>query len=622
MSKDKKLVKLNRLAKLKYTKLVSEEGNPESRKFQVSPWIILITLMCYAISVIMGEIFCYYTGFSRIISSENVGDYIGLFSTHCSVVFLTTSLMTMLSESSKYVYHIDLVRLVLIEPPCYNFFALVTYSLSSIVLAVLGFFVKRSSLILGGLVFGIVSIVVLFVRMVTIYYRKDYHKVKIRKFLRDTILLVREMEDEKNTAEYKVVMNKIGYARHFRAIIKQALVEAEKRNLDFVFDAIDLMEDCISWHVGKTYEDPKNVEESYKIISSNVGLKRVYHAPTKVYLEYMYIDFASIVATKYPEELQRHYNSTLETETSLYFKMLRSQVFPHILNTLLAEGKQQVFFRALSKWTQKNAYWPSISNYVFDYVVSGNAMCIAEYYHQVFYSFAPNLDEAETNYTIINKSNNSDILILDEHEQILEKIYSYSPEMFETILSFKENRRRFLRYYCLNLDEKDNLCLENNLKKLVCLSETVGTNREPNEFYSVIQRAIDDIYIKNKNCLSKIIQDCVKRIVDIQCAGVEKTNEDVDYLLTYIYRELWKPEHINILSRHEAGWSCEIPDEIVTKVNHYLLEVTKQYALALEEGIDKLRIYTAIYTEQDNPRNIKARIKILENLLAEVKLRL
>ena len=622
MSKDKKLVKLNRLAKLKYTKLVSEEGNPESRKFQVSPWIILITLMCYAISVIMGEIFCYYTGFSRIISSKNIGDYIGLFSTHCSVVFLTTSLMTMLSESSKYVYHIDLVRLVLIEPPCYNFFALVTYSLSSIVLAILGFCVKRSSLILGGLVFGIVSIVVLFVRMVTIYYRKDYHKAKIRKFLRNMILLVREMEDEKITAEYKAVMNKIGYARHFRAIIKQALIEAEKRNLDFVFEAIDLMEDCISWHAGKTYEDSQNVEESYKIISSNVGLKRVYHAPTKVYLEYMYIDFASIVATKYPEELQRHYSSALEMETSLYLKMLRSQVFPHILNTLLAEGKQQLFFRALSKWTQKNAYWPSISNYVFDYVVGGNALCMAEYYHRIFYSFAPNLVYAETESISLDKEKNPDIAILDEHELILEKIYNHSPENFETILSFKSNRRGFLHYFRLNLDEQKESCLVNNVKKWVCLSETAGANREPYEFYSFLQRAIDDIYLKGKDCSSLIIKTCVKRIISVYSVDVEKTNEDVMYLLTNIYRGLWGPEHRDILCRSDWGWTGDVPNKIVTKVNNYLLELEKQYASALEDGIAELKSFPAIYTEQDDPRNIEARIKILENLLAEVKLRL
>lgn len=48
---------------------------------------------------ILGGVFKYNT----IITSNNRGDYLAIMGTHCSVVFLTTSLMAMLSERNRYI---------------------------------------------------------------------------------------------------------------------------------------------------------------------------------------------------------------------------------------------------------------------------------------------------------------------------------------------------------------------------------------------------------------------------------------------------------------------------------------------------------------------------------------
>lgn len=439
MTKDKIYAQLKRLAKTKYAMPVTKESDINIKTTYLSPWIMVITLACFCMAILLGEAFCICTKFERIIDSANTGDYLGIFSIHCSVVFLTTSLMTMLSEKNKYVYHVDLVRLVLIQPLYYNFFALVTYSISSILLAVLGFIVKRSSLVIGGFVFGMVAIVVLFMRMVTIYYCKDAHKAKIRQFLHDAIVCIRKIEDNKEVTKYEEIINKIGYKRQFRAIINQALIEAENRNLDFVFETMDLLEECIAWHAGDTYGNSEAVNACFHILNSNIGFKSVYHAPTKLYLEHYYIDFASVVAMKYPEEMHRHYSNEFATKPSIYLKMIRSQIYPYILDGHLLEGRKQLFFHGLTRWTQRNEHWPSISNYIIQSVMKGHEMELAEYYQKVLYALTGDLDKAERSRTI--DEGNPNIAIWKQHTQIIERIKQDFPEAFEKILSYKDNRQ-------------------------------------------------------------------------------------------------------------------------------------------------------------------------------------
>lgn len=48
--------------------------------------------------------------YNTIITSNNRGDYLAIMGTHCSVVFLTTSLMAMLSERNRYIYWVEMVN--------------------------------------------------------------------------------------------------------------------------------------------------------------------------------------------------------------------------------------------------------------------------------------------------------------------------------------------------------------------------------------------------------------------------------------------------------------------------------------------------------------------------------
>ena len=48
--------------------------------------------------------------YNTIITSNNRGDYLAIMGTHCSVVFLTTSLMAMLSEKNRYIYWVEMVN--------------------------------------------------------------------------------------------------------------------------------------------------------------------------------------------------------------------------------------------------------------------------------------------------------------------------------------------------------------------------------------------------------------------------------------------------------------------------------------------------------------------------------
>lgn len=145
---------LNKLSKSAYAiqNLESSEKTITAKNFIR---IMLVFIISGAIFTFLGKVSGTVFGFNMAVTSNNRGDYLSLFATHCSVVFLTTSLMTMLSEKSKFVYHIDLVELVLINPPYYNFFALAVYAIGSVFLAMLGLLHKCGSVIIGGFLLGV-----------------------------------------------------------------------------------------------------------------------------------------------------------------------------------------------------------------------------------------------------------------------------------------------------------------------------------------------------------------------------------------------------------------------------------------------------------------------------------
>lgn len=614
-------MELERLSKSEYAMPKPNDDEEERRKESDSKKkrnmriVMTVSLLCIVVSVLIGELGCFYTGFNNKVTSENIGDYLGLFATHCSVVFLTTSLMTMLSEKSKFVYYIDLVQLVLINPPYYNFLALAMYAMESIFLAIVGFLIKRGSLIIGGFLFGIVAIVFLFKRMISVYYRKEYHKNKVEDFLKETIKIVRKIEDKNEVEKYKKPMEKIGYKRQFEAIIDQALIELGNNNLSFVMESVELLEKCIMWHVGTTYDNAEEgTKEAYEMIISSIAVPRLYHVKTKLYLERMYINFASVVAQENPEELQRYYNNAFKPEPPRYLKMIRSIIFPYILNSYIANEEKQKFFICLTKWEEMNEFFPAIRKYLVSIALDEKCDYLAEYYDKLAYSSVKDLDIAIAandpnsgiGYWISEKS--PGWTLFRKHEEILEYVYNESVEAFECILSYKKNRRNFMQVFTRT--DEGNVYWD-HLDKCIYLSESVLNNGEPKEFLLIFNKWSETLLLAGYENREKDFEDIVEKIISVNGRVVIKTNKDVEYLLEHIYRSICSDEgdQIYILFYEKSE----------KELKQHSVRMLELYEKALEEGVDLLENRSYYCDKKDDPRNTVDRIKILQTLLDKIK---
>lgn len=613
------IIRLFVLSKSKYAMPTpSDNEKVRKAKYVVNKMInfFKITVMAFlgiVISSWLGKEICIFSNFSNVVNSENMGNYLGLFATHCSVVFLTTSLMTMLSEKSKFVYHIDLVKLVLINPAYYNFLALAVYAMLSILLAITGFILKEGFFVIGGFLFGIVAVMILFWRMVLIYYREEHHKNKIRNFLKKLIKLVRKIEDEKKMGKYRKPMRKIGYMIHFEEIVNQALNELQNNNIKAVIEAVELLESCIMWHVGATYDnDQKNIEKTFEIMLSDIGLKRSYSVKKRLDLEHTYIKFASVVAKQHPEELHRYYNDESNPISSEYLKMIRSTIFPYILNSYIDDGKKQQFFICLTKWDKLNRFFPAIKKYLVSVALDGKEKYLAEYYDMIAYSSAIDFETAQITNDIdsgiicwISHQSHGGA-IFKKHKQILEDIYNESSEVFEYVLSYKNNRRHFIDVVSKNEEgeiKKD----DESLKNYIYLSETALKNETPEMFHGLFQEWNRLMIAKEKRELSASLCLMVDYIIDLDNYSVRKTNADVEYLLNYIYEAICGPEFKCLMS-----FKCPYKSE--KEMEMYFVELLNVFILALEEGMKKLERAKSRDGKND-PRNTVYRIEILQNLL-------
>lgn len=637
---------LKRLSKSEY--IIHNEGEKGkfeyvARKIVNIILILMIVLLCVEIASWIGKECCRFSGFNSAVNSENIGDYLSLFGTHCSVVFLTTSLMTMLSEKSKFVYHVDLVELVLINPLYYNFKTLVVYAMSSILWAMFGFLVKDGAKIIGGFIFGVVALVVLFWRMILIYYRRESHKNKIRRFVTDIVKLTKKIEKEEyqyreKLKEYNRNREELGeYNRNreklkeynkqrkelekiscydiFEKIINEALKELANNNILPVIEALELLEESIMLYVGDTYDnDESSIEKTYNVISSKSGLPHYYTTKTKIYLEYIYIDFASAVAIQKPSDVEQYYHYSKKIIPNTYLKMIRSFIFPYILNHYIAGGEKQKFFICLNQWDKLNGFFPAIKKYLVSIALDGKSDYLAEYYDNLAYSAARDLDIAiaanEPNsgigYWISEKSYSW--TLFRKHEKILEYVYNESVEAFENILSYKKNRKYFMQVFTCT-DEGG--FYWDHLDECICLSETVLYNREPESFLRIFNKLSEDLLLTGYEDRKKDFVNIVGKIVDVDGMSVIKTNKDVEYLLEHIYRSICSDEgdQIYILFYEKSE----------KELKQHSVRMLELYEKALEDGVDLLENRSTHCDKKDDLRNTVDRIKILQTLLDKIK---
>lgn len=383
--------------------------------------------------LLLGGVFKYNT----IITSNNRGDYLAIMGTHCSVVFLTTSLMAMLSERNRYIYWVEMVTKILISPRYMSFIALVTYSLSTIVGSFLGLLFRIGPVVIGSFIFGIISVTILFSRMVSIYYQNDKIKKNIEEFLFEKI----------NSDEYE---------KYLIRLKEITLIKAEQRDFTDVYENLNLMESCLNqiWR-----EKPRENQPIFQPVG---------------FCEELYVDIMSDLSIQFPQEMQE-YIENRATKNSI-IKKLGCLIYPVFLNSYLGNHRTDLFDRTLCKWSKITEQRFDVIDYIIR-TAKKHTETITEYYGKLYNPF---------NYEIKIKDD-SDVYI-----DVLRRLYYENPDAYKNILQW--NREAILLYY---YDSK-NVC-GFPLDVLAIVAECAETETDKCVFISFVESLLNDEIYRHKN---------------------------------------------------------------------------------------------------------------------------
>ena len=197
-------------------------------------------------------VFLFLGHYNLFITGENRGLYLTIFVSHCSIVFLTSSLMTMLSEGNKFLYWKDLVYEVLILPRFWSFFDLVTYAISSLITAALGLYFKLGPVVISSFVLGIVAVGILFYRMVTVYYGNEKRKKNLKEEL--LIKIEQDYKEDGGIGKTKVpiehgkkviIDGEKSYVTILKELREKTYILANQRKFNDVYENLNLLEECI-----------------------------------------------------------------------------------------------------------------------------------------------------------------------------------------------------------------------------------------------------------------------------------------------------------------------------------------------------------------------------------------
>lgn len=416
------------------------------------------------------------------VTSGNRGDYLSIFATHCSIVFLTTSLMAVLSEKNKYVYWIDIVSSVLVVPKFFSFFALSVGAISTVLFAMIGFVVSAGEIIIGSFAVGLLLITILFRRMMSIYYQKDYHKEKIKEEL---VVIVKE-KDYLDYLECIIQLKDITY------------LKAREREIEDIFNNLCLFEIVI-----EEYWRKNEREKSY-----------VFHPIGEI--ELIYADLLSNLTLEYPQEICDYFRKNKSQNDII--NNLRYLVYPIIANSFLEKRRTDSFFVFVNKWGKCTDQKFEIVDYLSRFAIN-NKDVYGEYLSKLF-----NLFDKQ----IVLKEETA--LYLD----IINQIYYLDKDACEYILSYKNNREAI--YMHLYKDELDKI----DIRGYLIIAEGEGTNAS-NYFKDYICTLLG-----KEICIYRDGDETVKNSIEkkpIMCKVVSAMLEyrddvDVKKLLEIIYSEI------------------------------------------------------------------------------------
>ena len=161
---------------------------------------------------------------------ENFELYCSIVIANVSIVFLTTSLLSVLSDNSNILYWKDLVKEVLIEPKGLSFYNLsilaYTFGFSSILSLFLTPLPNFAGIwLITSTMCSIITIVILFNRMTLIYFKRDKYAKKSIKEIDGLI------KYNKDTALNKRIYKLNAYT----------LKQIEEKNIDPVLENLDLL---------------------------------------------------------------------------------------------------------------------------------------------------------------------------------------------------------------------------------------------------------------------------------------------------------------------------------------------------------------------------------------------
>ena len=161
---------------------------------------------------------------------ENFELYCSIVIANVSIVFLTTSLLSVLSDNSNILYWKDLVKEVLIEPKGLSFYNLsilsYTFGFSSILSLFLTALPSFAGIwLITSTMCSIITIIILFNRMTLIYFKRDKYA---KKSIKEIDGLIKD-----NNA---IALNKKIYK-----LSAYTLKQIEEKNIDTVLENLNLL---------------------------------------------------------------------------------------------------------------------------------------------------------------------------------------------------------------------------------------------------------------------------------------------------------------------------------------------------------------------------------------------
>lgn len=205
---------------------------------------LLISLAVFlCLSAVIYEI-SRYCGWSDYLfgGQEDAADKVfNLFLTEVQVSFVVVSLSTVLSTSTKKVYWVDCFQYRLVSPRFFNFTALCSYILSSLILGaiwiVLGKIWSDTNAYFGVILSFILSLlwmIVLSVSMIDANFGKEEIKIQLKKKLRKKIC--RTEREELVGVEY----NMLPYVCELKNLEFLTYREIDDKEMELVYENIDL----------------------------------------------------------------------------------------------------------------------------------------------------------------------------------------------------------------------------------------------------------------------------------------------------------------------------------------------------------------------------------------------